>query len=252
MTIQFWSNDPTVLFNKEYILELWPTTNMCYEQKLNSITRLVILITILGYILTMSERILLVGGLTLAVIFVLFNMRKQKITKEMLNEGFKVQASLPLVQGNEVTGMFDKKPASYVNPVTLDSVLKSEFKEGTKKNPFSNVLLTQINDDPERKSAPPSFNVDCDEDITKNIKHSVQMMNPGIKNTNKQLFGDLFQEFELDQSNRAFFSTANTRVQPGDQASFAQFLYGTMPSAKESTPEGAFARVQDNYRYTLY
>lgn len=252
MTIQFWSNDPTVLFNKEYILELWPTTNMCYEQKLNSITRLVILITILGYILTMSERILLVGGLTLAVIFVLFNMRKQKITKEMLNEGFNVQASLPLVQGNEVTGMFDKKPASYVNPVTLDSVLKSEFKEGTKKNPFSNVLLTQINDDPERKSAPPSFNVDCDEDITKNIKRSVQMMNPGIKNTNKQLFGDLFQEFELDQSNRAFFSTANTRVQPGDQASFAQYLYGTMPSAKESTPEGNMQRVADNYRYTLY
>ena len=245
MTIQFWSNDPTVLFNKEYILELWPTTNMCYEQKLNSITRLVILITILGYISTMSERILLVGGLTLAVVFVLFNMPKQKITKEMLNEGFKVQS-------NEVTGMFDKKPASYVNPVTLDSVLKSEFKEGTKKNPFSNVLLTQINDDPERKSAPPSFNVDVDEDITKNVKRSVQMMNPGIKNTNKQLFGDLWQEFELDQSNRAFFSTANTRVQPGDQASFGQFLYGTMPSAKESTPEGAFARVQDNYRYTLY
>jgi hypothetical protein len=193
----------------------------------------------------MSERILLVGGLTLAVIFVLFNMRKQKITKQMLNEGFQVQS-------NEVTGMFDKNQASYVNPVTLDSVLKSEFKEGTKKNPFSNVLLTQINDDPERKSAPPSFNVDVDEDITKNVKRSVQMMNPGIKNTNKQLFGDLWQEFELDQSNRAFFSTANTRVQPGDQASFGQFLYGTMPSAKESTPEGAFARVQDNYRYTLY
>ena len=47
MTIQFWSNDPTVLFNKEYIFELWPTKDMCYEQKLNAITRLVILITIL-------------------------------------------------------------------------------------------------------------------------------------------------------------------------------------------------------------
>jgi len=220
---------------------------MCYEQKLNSITRLVILITILGYISTMSERILLVGGLTLAVIFVLFNLRKQKITKEMLNEGFNV---LPSVQGNEVTGMFDKKPDSYVNPVTLDSVLKSEFKEGTKKNPFSNVLLTQINDDPERKSAPPAFNVDVDEDITKNIKRSVQMMNPGIKNTNKQLFGDLYQEFELDQSNRAFFSTANTRIE-NDQSAYAQFLYNDMKySGKESTPEGAFARVQDNYRYT--
>jgi hypothetical protein len=67
------------------------------------------------------------------------------------------------------------------------------FKEGTKKNPFSNVLLTQITDEPNRKSAPPSFNVDVDEDITQNVKRSVQMMNPSIKNTNKQLLD--FQYF---------------------------------------------------------
>ena len=243
MTTKFWTNDPTILFNKEYIFELWPTTDMCYEQKLNAITRLVSLITILGYISTMSKRVLVVGILTLVVIFVLFNMRKQKVTKDMLNEGFKVQSSNNKdLQNNN---------GSYVNPVTLDSVLKSEFKEGNKKNPFSNVLLTQINDDPDRKSAPPSFNVDVDEDITKNIKKAVQMMNPGIKNTNKQLYGDLWQNFELDQSNRAFFSTANTRV-TNDQGAFSNFLYGSMPSGKESTPEGAFARVQDNYRYTLY
>ena len=204
--IQFWTNEPTILFNKEYMFELWPTSDMCYEQKLNAITRLVILITILGYVSTTSTRILVVGTLTLAVIFGLFKMRKQKLTNQMLNEGFSIQ-------GNQVTGMFDKKTDSYVNPVTLDTVLKSEFKEGTKKNPFSNVLLTQINGDPERKSAPPSFNVDVDEDITKNIKKAVQMMNPGIKNTNQQLYGDLWQQFELDQSNRAFFSTANTRVE---------------------------------------
>jgi hypothetical protein len=241
MTISFWTNEPTVLFNKEYIFELWPTTDMCYEQKLNAITRLVILITILGYIITMSKRILLVGVVTLVVIFVLFKMRKEKVTKEMVNEGFKV-----LSRENR-----EETEPSFVNPVTLESVLKSDYKEGTKKNPFSNVLLTQIEDDPERKSAPPSFNVDVDEDITKNVKRSVQMMNPGIKNTNKQLFGDLFQRFELDQSNRAFFSTPNTRVQPGDQPSFGQYLYGNMYSAKESTPEGAFARVQDNWRWQM-
>jgi hypothetical protein len=243
--IQFWTNEPTILFNKEYMFELWPTSDMCYEQKLNAITRLVILITILGYVSTTSTRILVVGTLTLAVIFGLFKMRKQKLTNQMLNEGFSIQ-------GNQVTGMFEKNTDSYVNPVTLDTVLKSEFKEGTKKNPFSNVLLTQINGDPERKSAPPSFNVDVDEDITKNIKKAVQMMNPGIKNTNQQLYGDLWQQFELDQSNRAFFSTANTTVPPGDQPSFAQYLYGNMPSAKESTPDGNMQREKDNYRYTLY
>jgi hypothetical protein len=152
MTIQFWSNDPTILFNKEYILELWPTTSMCYEQKLNAISRLIILLTILGYILTMSKRVIFVGILTLLVIFILYRMRKQKLTKDML-ENFEVQ-------GNEVTGLFDNKPKSFVNPVTLDAVLRTEFKEGNKKNPFSNVLLTEINDDPNRKAAPPSFNVD--------------------------------------------------------------------------------------------
>lgn len=243
MTIQFWSNEPTILFNKEYIFELWPTTNMCYEQKLNAVSRLIILLTILGYILTMSQRVLLVGFLTLAVIFVLFKMRKQKLTKDMLSEGFQA------IKGNEVTGMFDKKPDSYVNPATLDSVLKSEFKEGTKKNPFSNVLLTQIGDEPDRKSAPPSFNVDVDEDITKNVKRAVQMMNPGIKNTSKQLFGDLYQEFELDQFSRQLYSSPNTRIQPGDQASFSHFLYGTMPSAKESTPDGNMQRIKDNWQW---
>ena len=245
MSIQFWTNNPTILFNKEYIFELWPTTNMSYEQKLNAITRLVILITILGYILTMSHRILFVGVMTVLGIFILFTMRKQKITKEMANEGFNVK-------GNEETGMFDKKPNSYLNPVTLDNVLKTEFKEGNKKNPFSNVLLTQIMDDPERKSAPPSFNVDVDEDITKNVKRSVQMLNPSIKNTNKQLFGDLWQEFELDQSNRAFFSTANTNVHPGDQNSFGNFLYGDMPSSKGSDFASGIQREKDSYRYTLY
>ena len=244
MTIQFWTNDPTVLFNKEYIIELWPTTNMCYEQKLNAITRLIILITILGYILTMSQRILVIGFLTLAVIFVLFKMRKQKLTSEMVKEGFLVEGPSP--------GIFKQQTKPIINPVTLETVLNNEFLEGTKKNPFSNVLLTQINDDPERKSAPPSFNVDVDEDITKNVKRSVQMMNPGIKGTNKQLYGDLWQNFELDQSNRIFYSTANTRIQPGDQASFGKYLYGDMPSSKESNFAAAIQREKDSFRYTLY
>ena len=244
MTIQFWTNDPTVLFNKEYIFELWPTTEMCYEQKLNAITRLIILITILGYVSTMSQRILVIGFLTLAVIFVLFKMRKQKLTSAMIQEGF----------GDNISpSVLKQKPKSITNPVTLETVLNDEFKEGNKRNPFSNVLLTQINDEPERKSAPPSFNTSVDEDITKNIKRTVQMLNPGIKNTNKQLYGDLWQNFLLDDSNRVFYSTANTRIEPGDQGAFAQFLYNDLKySGKESTAEGAITRVKDSYRYTLY
>ena len=245
--IQFWINDPSVLFNKEQILDLWPLANMYYEQKLNAISRLVILVTLLGYLALRSTRILIVGILTLAAIVVLFKQQQKtkKLTKDMLNEGF-------IVQGNEVTGLFDKNVKTITNPVTLETVISTEFKEGNKQNPFSNVLLTDIMDDPDRKSAPPSFNPNIEENITKNVKKSVQHMNPGINNTNKQLYGDLWNNFELDQSNRLFYSTANTRVS-NDQGAFAQFLYNDLKySGKESTPEGAIARVQDNYRYTLY
>ena len=178
MIIPFWANDPTVLFNKDYIFELWPTTNMCYEQKLNAITRLIILITILGYILSMSSRILFVGILTLAIIFVLYNMRKKKLTKEMMAEGFLVQGSGSESGGGREYGSSGN--SSDTNAIPLDKILKDEYKEGNKKNPFSNVLLTEIMDSPDRKAAPPAFNVDVDEDITKNIKRSVQFMNPDI------------------------------------------------------------------------
>jgi len=244
---EIWSNDPTILFNKDHIFELWPTKNMSYEQKINAVTRLIVIITVLGFILTKSTKLLIVGIITVALIFILYKMRKPKLTKNLLesNEGFEVQ-------GNQVTGLFDKKAKTITNPVTLESVISSEFKEGDKRNPFSNVLLTDIMDDPERKAAPPSFNPDVEVKITKDVKKGVQFMNPGINNTDKQLYGDLWNKFELEQSNRVFYSTANTRV-TNDQGAFAKYLYDDMKySGKESTPEGAFARVQDNYRYTLY
>lgn len=248
MTIKFWMTDPTSLFNKEYILELWPMPNMCYEQKLNAISRIVILITGVGYILTMSQRIMITGMVTLVCIYALFKMHKPKISKEMLSEGFN-NAGTPKQYRDNSTHK-NKTNISYTNPITLDKVLKSEFKSGTKNNPFSNVLLTQIEGDSNRKSAPPAFNEEVDEDITTNVKKTVQMLNGGIKNTDKQLFGNLWSEFQLDQSNRVFYSTPNTKIS-NDQGAYAKFLYGNMPSSKESTPEGNIQRYSNAQRHTL-
>jgi hypothetical protein len=73
-------------------------------------------------------------------------------------------------------------------------------------------------------------------------------MNPGIKNTNKQLFGDLYQEQQLDNFSRQLYSTPNTKIS-NDQGAYSHFLFGSMPSAKESTPEGNMQRVKDNWRW---
>lgn len=243
--IPFWSNEPTILLNKKYISEIWPTSKMTFEQKLNAISRLIIILTILGFIFTASFKILLIGILTLVAIFILYKSRKQKITNEMFTNNDKGKEGFV---GLGSTGLNKQK---IVNPETLEEFMKTDFEPNTKTNPFANVLLTDIGDHPNRKSAPPSFNPDVYEDITNSTKKMVQKLNPGIKNTNKQLFGDLGERFYLDQSNRNFYSTANTRV-ANDQGAYAQFLYGNMPSAKESNADGNMQRYLDAYRYTLY
>ena len=246
----FWINDPTILLNKNQIFELWPTNAMTYEQKMNAMTRLVFILTILGYFFTNSMKIPVAGIATLVLLFILYNMNKTKVTREMLSEGFRNGngEDLDLDPDSRVYNSIGKMP----NPENLDDFIDNKYQDGTKKNPFSNVLLTEIMDNPERRAAPPSYNPDIEEDITSKVKKSVQFMNPTITNTSKQLFGDLWDKFTLDQSNRVFFSTANTKI-PNDQGAFAQFLYNDLKySGKESTPEGAIARVQDNTRYLLY
>jgi hypothetical protein len=238
MTTTFWLNDPLILFNKDYILQLWPSSDMTYEEKLNAITRVVIIMTILGYIFTMSFNMIVAGLVTLFAIILLYKMKKQKVTKDMLNgskEGF---------SGIEI----NNQEATIINPATLKTYLKSEFMPVNKKNPLGNVLLTEINDNPTRKSAPPSFNTEVYEDINVSTKKMVQNLNPGIKNTNKQLYGDLGEQFEFDQSQWSFYSTPNTRI-PNDQGAFADYLYGNMPSCRDGD---AFACIQDNIRYNLY
>ena len=236
--IPFWSNDPTVLLNKDYILEVWPTPKMTYEEKLNAVSRMVIYLTILGVIITMSANILFVGIITLAVIFALYKMRKQKIVKNMLTkEGFEDNIQNDNNKNNKI-----------VNPDTLEQFLKDDYELTGKRNPLGNVLLTQIHDAPQRKAAPPSFNPEVYQDITSATKKMIQTLNPDIKNTNKQLFGGLGEKFEFDQSMWHYYSMPNTKV-VNDQGSFAQYLYGNMPSCRGGDSE---ACLKDNGRYNLY
>ena len=216
---------------------------MTFEAKLNAISRILIIMTILGFLFTRNMNIIIIGIVTLAIIFTLYKFRKQKLVSSLIKkEGFSVNSSMQpsALSQNQMT----------TNPVTLETVLRSNFHPTTKKNPMGNVLLTDIMDTPNRLAAAPSFNPDVYDDIDSAVKKQTQMLNPGIINTTKQLYGDLKDNYDLDNSMMRFYSTANTRV-CNDQGAFASWLYSNMPSGKSSGPDGAFARVQDNYRYIL-
>jgi hypothetical protein len=241
MTTPFWSNDPTILFNKESLLQIWPKQQMTFESKLNAISRLVIIMTLLGFIFTRNFNLIIIGILTLAILYTLYKLRKQQLVSSLTKkEGFSVNSSM---QPSDLTSS-----QMLTDPVSLESVLRSDFHPTTKKNPFGNVLLTDIGDTPDRRAAAPSFNPVVYDEIDTAVKKQTQMLNPSIINTNKQLYGDLYENFQKDNSMMRFYSTPNSRV-ANDQGAYSEYLYGALYSGKEDTPEGALMRTKANFQW---
>jgi hypothetical protein len=220
----FWTKDPTVLFKSEYITQLYPVSTMSPEEKLNAVSRLVIVLTILGYLLTQTFKIVVTGLVTLAVLVLLYNINK-----------------------NKKSGTDKPKVLEKFENMNCYNVLKGSYTNPTPVNPAMNVLLTEINDNPNRSQAAPSYNKNVGIQIDKATRKMVET-NFGDKNIDERLFKDLADAFDFDNSMRTFYATANTKI-PNDQDAFAEFCYGDMISCKEGN---GFACVKDNYRYTNY
>jgi hypothetical protein len=213
-----------------YLFEFFPTNKMSLKRKIYATIRLVALLSILGFIITNNISFIVVGIITSIFMFLLYYYQTSTDKDNDRNN--------------------KKNIENFTNinsPEDLKSVLTTTYKSGNKQNPFSNVLMTDYLDDPLRSPAPPAFNEDGRNEITTSVKKTVQFLNPTIENTSHQLYGDLYNQFDLDTSNRNFFSNPNTRI-PNDQGAFANFLYGLMPSCKED----GIQCVKDNGRYNLY
>ena len=232
MSIPFWINQPTILFNKKYLTDIFPSNNMTLEEKFNSITKFVLLLTLLGFIFSQNFQIIFIGILTIAIVTAIYYRKRKQYIEERTQETF--------TNNNE---------KEY--NIQLKEILKDGYYPNNKKNPFGNVLLTDINTHSNRPSAAPSFNTEVYNKINNSVKKQTQMLNPTIDSTNKQIYGDLYENYNLDKSLMRMYTTANTRV-ANDQGAFSQWLYGNMPSSKEDNIEGNIQRVKNNVRYNLY
>ena len=83
--VKFWIYDVSVLANNNHILEIWPYQYLSMERKFNSISRLIIYLTILGYFFSRQLNILVAGVITLMVFIILYTVQKQN-----KKEGFSV------------------------------------------------------------------------------------------------------------------------------------------------------------------
>jgi hypothetical protein len=217
--IQFWSENPNVIFNPEYIFEFFPTDNMTYSQKMNAATRTLLLLTAIGFIITQSIRLLIVSAITIFTIYVVYSeTQKSKIKNE------KKKRNTENYENRNVAIDTLKQNGVSISPNTFDTP--------SEKNPLSNVLITDYDYNPNKKPAPPSYNTNVNAEILTQAKQLVRDLHPDQPNISDKLFKDLGEQFTFEQSLQPFYSTANTMI-PNDQSGFADFCYGSMVSCKE-------------------
>ena len=96
MTTNFWTSDPGILVNKDSLLDLWPTAKMDQNSKLNAISRLIILLTVVGFMFSKSIRIVVTGAVTLGIIIFL-HYTKSKSSKEKIKSNLQEAFTNPQV-----------------------------------------------------------------------------------------------------------------------------------------------------------
>lgn len=202
MSILFWINQPTILLKNKYIFDIVPNKNMEFNEKLNSITRLIILLTIVGYLITKNEMLIMLGIISIVLIVVLFYYKTNNSVKSLINKR----------ENFENLTEKDIKEAKLVTP--------------TKTNPMMNVLLTDIKDNPTRNQAAPAANPIIQKNINSKTE-DITKQHFDDENIDKKLYRDLGDSMNLDMSMRQFYTMPNTQI-ANDQKSFAEFCYKDM------------------------
>tara|TARA_Y100000992_G_scaffold4831_1_gene3081 strand:+ start:4037 stop:4681 length:645 start_codon:yes stop_codon:yes gene_type:complete len=198
MSSTFWINEPNILI--DFKQPLLPSNTLSCEENMNAITKLVIVGSMFGLVLTESLNYIISGILTvLLLIFIYYQTKKKEYYDNMQKED---------------------------NCKNLK--LKGISKEPTKDNPLMNVALPEISGNPNRPQADKSYTKQNIKKINEMVKETI-LADEGI---DPRLFKDLGDELNLDHSMRQFYTTASTTI-PNDQDGFMKFCYGDMKSCKE-------------------
>lgn len=223
--IRFWSEDPNVLLRFPYIFEFFPTEQMTYSQKMNSITRLILVLAIFGFVLARNVRLLFVAAAVLLGIYLIYASQREGKEKRKQKRVVFAEDFDPNVPNELIKNVY--------NEINKKIPEKTEvFDEPSPHNPMSNVLMTDYDYNPYKKPAPPAFNQNVGANILSQAKQMVKDSNPGQPDIADKLFRNLGDEFVFEQSMRPFVSNPSTTI-PNDQQAFADFCYGSMISSKE-------------------
>lgn len=206
----FWLDNPQILFDKDNILDFFPTPKEDFDDKLNSIMRLSVY---MGILLAFYHKNMI--WLSIIVFTGLFTivLKRGKVEKKTTQDVSKDGSQSTTEQfDDEIENNNNNKTNNVCTRPTLD-------------NPFMNPTMKDyLNVDPETNrivDRPPAC--DISDPIVK------QEMD---KNFDNNLYKDIDDVFGKMNSQRQFYTMPSTTI-PNDQDGFAKWLYLSPKTCKE-------------------
>jgi hypothetical protein len=200
MSTPFWFNDISILYNKNYLLEIIPLKTYDFNRKLNAILRFTIYYAILLYILKNDKNVLCLPFITV-VITVFLNKTNEKSNEKNAMVGSK----------NVREHHSSEKVNELVKEIDEDIFRKPDI-----DNPMMNMNVFKLYDD---KRAIPTYD------------------NPGVERVVEEKWSDgLYRDsddlFGKNNSQRQWYTMPNTEAM-NRQTEFAKWCYMTPPTCKE-------------------
>ena len=200
MSTPFWFKDITILYDKNYLLEIMPRKEYDFNRKLNAVVRFTIYYGILLYIFKRDKNILCLPFITVVITVYLHKTSKD----DKQDDNFK--------------GLMNTKSGTNLSEIDMmiDEINTDVYRIPEIDNPMMNQNTFDLY---ENKKAIPTYN------------------NPGVKRKveetlDSQVFKDSNDLFNRRNSQRQWYTMPNTEAM-NRQTEFAKWCYMTPPTCKE-------------------
>ena len=200
MSTPFWFKDISILYDKNYLLEIIPKKEYDFSRKLNAVVRFAIYYSILLYIFKRDTNILCFPFITIVITVFLHRTNKDETNDDAMKG---------LMSSKSHTSMED------IDMMIMD-INKDVFREPDDDNPMMNQNYFDLY---ENKKAVPTYN------------------NPGMKRKVEEtldagVYKDSNDLFNRRNSQRQWYTMPNTEAM-NKQTEFAKWCYMTPPTCKE-------------------
>ena len=200
MPDQIWFKNPTVLFDRDTWSKFVPTKEMTTAEALNSVVRFSTYFSLILFMATGVSGYVMAIPIVMVVTILLHNL---------------------FPNGKTIESFIGKEDEKIGKAYTMPS----------RENPFMNVLLTEIVDDPNRQDAAPTNRRDVKVELMKSFKET------------SDIHMDTSDLFDQTQAMRTFHTMQSAMV-PNDLDAFKKWLAKDMDKPDySSTAPARFAQI---------